>query len=39
MHQAHMQRTSDGLIRGVATALVPSVLAWSAIIVAVKHII
>ncbi len=37
MHPAHLQRSSDGLIRGVACAIVPSLFAWSAIFMLVSR--
>lgn len=38
MHPAHLQRSADGLIRGVACAIVPSLLAWGAIFMLVSRI-
>ncbi len=38
MNHAHLQRSSDGLIRGVALAIVPSLIAWSAIFMLVSRI-
>ncbi|MDR6788176.1 hypothetical protein J2Y58_001534 [Sphingomonas sp. BE138] len=39
MHPACQPRTADGLIRGVACALVPSLLAWGAIFALVGRIV
>lgn len=39
MHPACQPRSADGLIRGVACALVPSLLVWGAIIALVGRMV
>lgn len=39
MEPATTYRSSHGLIRGLATAIVPAVVAWGAIIKLVSHIV
>ncbi len=39
MQPADMYRSPDGLIRGLAAALVPAILAWVAIILLISRIV